>query len=97
MDKAIILESNEFSRIYEYEGVKLYVAKAFDDINNKHYLICSIPEIPELNVLKIQYPMEFHLEADRDSVFETFDAKDFIDAIKSQIVKNKEEYIDGKN
>jgi hypothetical protein len=97
MDKVIVLESNEYSRTYQLGDVKLYIAKAFDDVQNKHYIVCSIPEIPELNVLKIQYPMEFQLEADRDSVFETFDAEDFIQAVKNQIVKNNEQYVNGQN
>lgn len=97
MDKAIILEDNEFSRTYQYGDVKLYIAKAFDDVQNKHYIICSIPEIPELSVLKIQYPMEFQVEADRDGVFNTFDAEDFIKSVKNQIIKNKEQYENGQN
>ncbi len=97
MEKLILVESNEFSRTYQLGDVKLYIAKAFDDIQNKHYIVCSIPEIPELSVLKIQYPMEFQVEADRDSVFETFDAEDFIQAVKNQIIKNKEQYVNGQN
>lgn len=96
MDKAIVVEENQFSRTYQYGDVKLFIAKAFDDVQNKHYIVCSIPEIPELSVLKIQYPMEFQVEADRDSVFDTFDATDFIDSVKNHIINQKEK-LDGQN
>lgn len=96
MDKAILVEGNEFSQTYQYGDIALYIAKAFDDVQNKHYIVCSIPEIPELSVLKIQYPMEFQVEADRDMVFDTFDATHFIETLKAQIIKQKEE-VNGQN
>jgi hypothetical protein len=96
MDKLEILDQNQFSRTYQYGDVQLFIAKAFDDVQNKHYIVCSIPEIPELSVLKIQYPMEFQVEADRDSVFDTFDAVHFIESLKEHITKQKEE-LNGQN
>jgi len=96
MTKLIVVDENQFSRTYQYGDVSLFIAKAYDDVQNKHYIVCSIPEIPELSVLKIQYPMEFQVEADRDSVFDTFDAVDFIEIVKAHIIKKKEE-LDGQN
>lgn len=96
MNNLEILDQNQFSRTYQYGDVQLFIAKAFDDVQNKHYIVCSIPEIPELSVLKIQYPMEFQVEADRDNVFETFDAVDFIESLKKHIINQKQE-LDGQN
>lgn len=93
--KVETVSENEFSKAFKYGDIDLFVAKAFDDdAPMKHFLICSVPEIKELGVAHIQYPMTFKTEAERDSVFKGFDAKFFIDALMQQIKKNKKEQED---
>lgn len=84
-----LVEANDFSKHYKQGEVHLYVAKAFDEKTSKHYLVCSVPDIPSLRVHKIQLPMEFDKEEDRNAVFATFDAEDFLKRLKEQIIENK--------
>lgn len=89
-DTAIIVKENEFNRVYRVGEVDMYVAKAYDEKTNKHFIVCSIPKIAELNVLHIKFPFEFELEPMRDAFFDNFDAVAFLHALKEKIILNRE-------
>jgi len=91
MGGVTLLDGNEFSKHFKYKDIELYLAKAIDEETNKHYLVTSLPSIPELNVQMIQYPIEFDLESKRDEAFHKFDVKyckiyieELIETIKKQ-------------
>jgi hypothetical protein len=91
-----LIAENEFSKTFKYNDIELYLAKAFDEETNKHFLVVSIPHIQEVQAEKIQYPIEFPSQEHRDKAFIEFDlpyAKNFIneviDFIKKQTEENK--------
>ena len=97
---ADFISGNEFSKHFKYGNVDVYLNKAFDEDSSKHYIIASIPNIEEVNVSHLNYPLEFETSEDRDLDFEQFDGskvtllvESAIDFIKEQQEKQKDEDI----
>jgi len=97
--KVFKLESeNDVQKIFKSHDIDVYVGKAFDDETNKHFLIFSIPVIPEANVQHIQYPYVFDTEKERDEVFAHLEdnyISDFVDKLITQINENKKKTDEG--
>ena len=71
-----------------------FIAKAFDEEQDKHYVVASIPYIKEVNSERVQFPFIFNDEADRDNGFLGFDvlfAKTFVPELINMIKKQNEE------
>ena len=89
----ISLESeNEFTKVFKYKDIDLFMSKAYDEDTDKHFLVASMPKIPELNVEMIQLPIQYESEGERDESFKNLDlvqAKNFLDNIISQIREQK--------
>lgn len=68
------ISENEFTKAYSYERekgtIEMYVSKAYDEDTDKHFLVANIVSIPELNVERIQYPISFETENNRDYALE---------------------------
>lgn len=92
-EKIKLISENEFTKHYKYEekDIDCYLSKAFDEETDKHFLVASIPRIPELNAMHIQYPMVFENEAERNKFFEDFDALDFLDYLLEQMKQQIEQ------
>lgn len=97
---AELISGNEFSKHFKYGNVDVYLNKAFDEDSTKHYIIASIPNIEEVNVQHLNYPLVFDTEIERDSDFDEFDGSKVtllvegaIDFIKEQQEKQKDENI----
>lgn len=88
MENAVLLESNDFSRTYRKGDIMLYIAKAYDEPSQKHFVVISIPEIPHLGVLKLQLPIDFDYEPMRDAFFDTFNCDVFIKELEERIIYN---------
>jgi hypothetical protein len=97
--KVFNLESqNEVQKIFKSIDIDVYVGKAFDDETNKHFLIFSIPIIPEANVQHIQFPYIFETEKERDEVFTHLEENyisEFVDKLIIQINENKKQTDEG--
>lgn len=89
MDKAQLIEKNEFSRTYRKGDIVVYVAKAYDEESKIHFVVISIPEIPHLGVLKLQLPINFEFEPMRDAFIETFDCDVFLKELEERIISNR--------
>jgi hypothetical protein len=93
--KVFKLESeNDVQKIFKSHDVDVYVGKAFDEETDKHFLIFSIPVIPESNVQHIQFPYVFETEKERDDVFVNLDDKYitvFVEKLIGQIEENKKQ------
>jgi hypothetical protein len=91
--KVFKLESeNDVQKIFKSHDVDVYVGKAFDEETNKHFLIFSIPLIPEANVQHIQFPYVFDTEKERDEVFTHLEGNyiaEFVEILITQIEENK--------
>jgi hypothetical protein len=91
--KVFNLESqNDVQKIFKSHDIDVYVGKAYDEDSDKHFLIFSIPVIPEANVQHIQFPYVFESEKERDEVFTHMDDKYisvFVEKLISQIEENK--------
>lgn len=91
--KVFNLESqNDVQKIFKSHDIDVYVGKAYDEDSDKHFLIFSIPVIPEANVQHIQFPYVFESEKERDEVFTHMDDKYisvFVEKLISQIEDNK--------
>ena len=85
--KVKLVSENEFTKHHRYEekDVDCYLSKAYDEETEKHFLVASIPRIPELNAMHIQYPMVFETEAERNKFFDEFNALDFLDYLIDQM------------
>ncbi len=73
------------------------MSKAYDEDSDKHFLISSVKEIPELKVQQIQYPIIFDTEYERNSYFDDLDvnsAKDFLERLIEQIKGNQKAVAD---
>jgi hypothetical protein len=96
--KVFVLESeNEVQKIFKSTNIDVYVGKAFDDETNKHFLIFSIPVIPECSVQHIQFPYVFDTENERDEVFTHLESNyisDFVEKLINQIEENKKKTSD---
>jgi len=99
--KVFKLESqNDVQKIFKSYDVDVYVGKAFDEETDKHFLIFSIPVIPEANVQHIQFPYVFDTEKERDDVFVNLDDKYitvFVEKLIGQIEENKKQVSDESN
>lgn len=81
------ISENEFTRHFRYydKEMDLYLSKAYDEEGNKHCLVASIPNIPSLNVMHIQFPFVFEEESERDEFFKSFDALEFCNSLYENI------------
>lgn len=98
IDGMELIAENEFSKTFKYKDdindIDLFIAKAFDDEQDKHYIVASVPYIKEVNAERVQFPFIFKDEADRDNGFEGFDvvfANTFIPQLIDMIKKQNEE------
>ena len=83
---------NDVQKIFKSIDIDVYVGKAYDEDTDKHFIVFSIPVIPEANVQHIQFPYVFETEKERDEVFTHLDDKyisAFIEKLISQIEENK--------
>lgn len=95
IDGVELIAENEFSKTFKYKDeineIDLYIAKAYDDEQDKHYVVASMPYIKEVNSERVQFPFIFEDEADRDNGFLAFDvafAKDFVPKLIQMIKEN---------
>lgn len=95
IDGLELIAENEFSKTFKYKDeineIDMYIAKAYDDEQDKHYIVASIPYIKEVSSERVQFPFIFEDEADRDNGFLAFDvnfAKDFIPQLIQMIKDN---------
>jgi len=99
--KVFKLESeNDVQKIFKSIDIDVYVGKAYDEDTDKHFLVFSIPIIPEANVQHIQFPYIFETEKERDEVFTHLDDKyisAFIEKLISQIEENKKKSNNNEN
>lgn len=89
-----LVSENEFTKIFKYNEIELYVSKAYDEESDRHFLVASIPKIEELNVGNIQQPLVFDSEPTRDKSFDNLDvnvAKRFLDDVITEIQKQKKD------
>lgn len=89
-----LVSENEFTKIFKYNEIELYVSKAYDEESDRHFLVASIPKIEELNVGNIQQPLVFDSEPTRDKSFDNLDvniAKSFLDDVIAEIQKQKKD------
>jgi len=87
-------DNGDFSKIFRSGEIELYVGKAVgDETPPMHYLIFSIPSIPELNAQNIQFPMSFDLIEMRDEFFNSIDEEGAERFVKNMIqeIKNRNE------
>jgi len=93
--KVFKIESeNDVQKIFKSHDVDVYVGKAYDEETDKHFLIFSIPVIPEANVQHIQFPYIFDTEKERDEVFTHLEANyiaEFVEKLIIQIEENKKQ------
>lgn len=89
MEQAVLLEKNEFSKTYRMGAISIYIAKAYDEETKKHFVVVSIPEIPHLNVLKLQLPISFDIEGQRDFFFDGFEPEKFMPILEQKILDNR--------
>jgi len=96
--KVFKIESqNDVQKIFKSHDVDVYVGKAFDEETDKHFLIFSIPIIPEANVQHIQFPYVFDTEKERDEVFTHLEENyisEFVEKLIIQINENKKQVSD---
>ena len=89
MEQAILLDKNDFSKTYRKGDISIYIAKAYDEETKKHFVVISIPEIAHLNVLKIQLPIGFDYEGQRDMFFDGFEPDTFMPLLEKRIIENR--------
>lgn len=100
LKKAELVSENEFTKIFKYNEVEVFLSKAVDEEINKHYMVASIPSIPELQVTHLKYPFVYDTSKQRDEEFNGFDiysaselVEYLIDFIKTQQQKQRDENI----
>jgi hypothetical protein len=89
-----LVSKNDFTKIYKSYDIELFISKAYDEDEKKHFLIHSIPEIPEVGVARIQFPLVFDDEKSRDDVFDGLteaDAAAFIESLITEIKSRKQQ------
>ena len=86
-EKVKLISENEFTKHHRYEEKEIdcYLSKAYDEETEKHFLVASIPRIPELNAMHIQYPMVFDTQEERDEFFKNYNALDFLEYLLEQM------------
>ena len=88
-----LVSKNDFTKVFKYKEIELYISKAYDDESDRHFLVASIPKIDELNVGNIQQPLVFINEEERDKTFESLDvniAQKFLDDVIAEIKQQKQ-------
>ena len=95
MEGIELIAENEFSKTFKYKDeineIDMYIAKAYDDEQDKHYIVASIPYIKEVYSERVQFPFIFEDEQDMNNGFLAFDlafAKDFIPQLINMIKEN---------
>jgi hypothetical protein len=91
-------KENDVQKIFKSEDIDVYVGKAFDEDSDKHFLIFSIPLIPEANVQHIQYPYVFDTEKERDEIFTHLEhnyISEFVERLINQIRENNKKVDEG--
>lgn len=91
LKNATLQSKNEFTKIFHYGDVQVYLSKAIDEVDNRHFLIASIPSIEEVNCQSITYPLTYASEKERDDAFELFDEFMVVDLIEGIIVFIKDQ------
>lgn len=89
-----LVSKNDFTKFFKSYDIELYISKAYDDEENKHFLIYSIPEIPEVGVARIQFPSVFETEKIRDDVFDLISEKDAASFVESLITEIKSRQVE---
>ena len=89
-----LVSKNDFTKIFKSYDVELFISKAYDDDEKKHFLINSIPEIPEVGVARIQFPMVFETEKMRDEVFDGLTEKDAAVFVEKLIIEIKSRQVE---
>jgi hypothetical protein len=89
LEKAELLEKNEFSKTYRKGSISIYIAKAYDEETAKHFVVISIPAIEHLNVLKVQLPIAFDYAEQRDMFFDGFEPDAFMPLLEQKILDNR--------
>ena len=92
MEKATLVQQNEFTKVFTYgESVSMYAHKAVDNSTGKdrHFILFSIPILPDMGVEQINYPMEFDTIENRDELFTNLDGDMIMERIREQIVENR--------
>jgi hypothetical protein len=89
-----LVSKNDFTKIFKSYDVELFISKAYDDDEKKHFLINSIPEIPEVGVARIQFPMVFETEKMRDEVFDGLTEKDAAEFVEKLIIEIKSRQVE---
>jgi hypothetical protein len=98
IDGIELIAENEFSKTFKYideiSEIDLFIAKAYDDEQNRHYVVASIPYIKETGSERVQFPFIFEDEEDMNNGFIGFDlffVKKFIPELIGMIKKQNEE------
>jgi hypothetical protein len=86
-----VISQNDFTRAYRFDDVEMYASKAYDEDSDTHYLVVSIPSIPAMNLLQVQYPMKFDTEEQRNDMFALFTLDYAEQFIYNLIIKIKEQ------
>ena len=94
--KSKLLEQGKFTKVIELNDVKLFIHKGVMEENEekRYFLIHNIPIIPELNVERIELPVNCENEQEMNESFEQLDcvyADYFINGIVEQIRIQKEQ------
>ena len=94
--KSKLLEQGKFTKVFELNDVKLFIHKGVMEENEekRYFLIHNIPIIPELNVERIELPVNCENEQEMNESFEQLDcvyADYFINGIVEQIRIQKEQ------
>lgn len=86
-----VISQNDFTRAYKFDDVEMYASKAYDEDSDTHYLVVSIPSIPEMNLLQVQYPVQFETEEQRNDMFALFTIEYAEQFLENLIIKIKEQ------
>jgi hypothetical protein len=94
--KSKLLEQGQFTKVFELNDVKLFIHKGVMEENEekRYFLIHNIPIIPELNVERIELPVNCEDENEMNESFDNLDcayADFFINGIIEQIRIQKEQ------
>jgi hypothetical protein len=94
---AELIASNEFSKHFKYNDIEMFIAKAFDeDTEQPHFLIHSIPSIPEIGAHQIQYPISFYTEQERNEAFDEMNIE-YAEVFLKQLIASIKERNDKAN
>jgi hypothetical protein len=94
---AELISENDFTKIFKFNDIDVYLTKAVDEDSNSHFLVASVPRIDELDVSHLQYPFKYDTTEDRDMAFKEFNVimvEDFIYSVIAFIKEQKEKQKD---